>query len=102
MIDALTFLEPRNFDQTWRVLYHYGKQVTRKTDRSCFEDMHKVSGSGIKNRLQGKTKPFRRKVKQPSIQKRRRKRPDSKQGEDFRADPIANVIWFFTDACFGT
>ena len=95
MIAALTFLEPRNFDQTWRVLYHYGKQVSRKRDRSCFEDMHKVSGSGIKQRLRGKTKPFKRVVKQPSTQKRKRTRGDRNQaGEDFRADPIANVIWF--------
>ena len=66
----------RNFDQTWRAMYTYSKKAVRPIGPSSA-----TKGQRVMRRMEG------RKVKKA------KKRKGAGLKDDFRLDPVANVLW---------
>ena len=73
----------RNFDQTWRALYHFAKTATRKTTRE--------QAPGVPQRAVCRKRPGRDAAAKTAERKQRVHR--ARPGEDHRLDPVSNVTW---------
>ena len=85
MVYPPSYVKLRNFDQTWRAFYHFGKKAVRKPDRQ-FKKLMNTRGEQFRRRIRGKTK-----VANVEKKKVKKKSKNHRQDEDYRVDPISNV-----------